>query len=99
MVRQELKFESNGKEKFALLILTLITRHRIAPTSHVERQQRFQFRNTDNSKHMQLTRITSFWRLGLQTCTCMFFTGRCDKSVPEPQIDATYWRNSHVDIS
>lgn len=28
MVRQELQFESNGKEKFALLILTLITRHR-----------------------------------------------------------------------
>ena len=27
MVRQELQFESNGKEKFALLILTLITRH------------------------------------------------------------------------
>lgn len=29
MVRQELQFESNGKEKFALLILTLITRHTI----------------------------------------------------------------------
>ena len=27
MVRQELQFESNGKEKFALIILTLITRH------------------------------------------------------------------------
>ena len=27
IVRQELLFESNGKEKFALLILTLITRH------------------------------------------------------------------------
>ena len=27
MVRQELQFESNGKEKFALLILTQITRH------------------------------------------------------------------------
>ena len=26
VVRQELQFESNGKEKFALLILTLITR-------------------------------------------------------------------------
>ena len=33
MVRQELQFESNGKEKFALLILTLITRHKFAPTS------------------------------------------------------------------
>ena len=31
MVRQELQFESNGKEKFALLILTLITRHRRQP--------------------------------------------------------------------
>ena len=30
MVRQELQFESNGKEKFALLILTLITRHNYA---------------------------------------------------------------------
>lgn len=29
MVRQELQFGSNGKEKFALLILTLITRHMI----------------------------------------------------------------------
>ena len=28
MVRQELQFESNGKEKFTLLILTLITRHK-----------------------------------------------------------------------
>ena len=27
MVRQELQFESNGKEKFASLILTLITRY------------------------------------------------------------------------
>ena len=31
MVRQELQFESNGKEKFALLILTLITRHNNKP--------------------------------------------------------------------
>ena len=35
MVRQELQFESNGKEKFALLILTLITRHTIMHCYHL----------------------------------------------------------------
>ena len=30
-MRQELQFESNCKEKFALLILTLITRHNFQP--------------------------------------------------------------------
>ena len=47
MVRQELRFESNGKEKFALLILTLITRHKIALMTN-------NFTEPNPSKHFAL---------------------------------------------
>ena len=48
MVRQELQFESNyGKEKFALLILTLITRHEIARMTNI-------FTEPNPSKHFAL---------------------------------------------